>query len=141
MQKFVNNWSAPLELAPGVTSWEVDLPDGDYTITFSDSLALTATRWEIVGAAVLAGVATLARGQQGTTDQDWPAGCVAYQAVTVGLLEELLQSLADQQLQITDLLTRVAALEGGAVPPDALTDSTGQVLTDSAAETLTGVAA
>lgn len=94
MQKFVDNWSVPLELAPGVTSWEVDLADGDYTITFSDSLGLTATRWEIVSATVSAGVATLVRGQQGTADQDWPAGSVAYQAVTAGFLMQLQAQIA-----------------------------------------------
>lgn len=118
----------------------IDLPDGTYLVTFADGLP-SATRWEIVRAEVAGGVATLSRGQEGTDDQGWPEGSVMYISVTAGFLEELLLSRAAQQLQIADLAVRVAALEGGSVPPAALTDSTGQVLTDSTAETLTGVAA
>lgn len=106
MQNFVDNWSAEIELAPGVTSLAVDLPDGDYVITFSDSLGLDATRWEIVAAEVVSGVATLTRGQEGTDDQDWPAGSVAYQAVTAGLLRRMQQQItaaAAGQYSITEL--------------------------------------
>lgn len=89
MQNFANNWSAPVSLAMGATNLAVALPDGSYKITLSDSLSLLATRWEIVAAEVVAGVATLTRGQEGTSDQDWPDGSVAYIAVTAGFLEQV----------------------------------------------------
>lgn len=154
MQNFINNWLALFALAEGSTSMSIDLPDGTYLVTFADGLS-GATRWEIVRAEVVGGVATLARGQEGTDDQGWPEGSVAYVSVTAGFLEGLQERLDSQQAlilsqqaqltgqagQITDLLSRVAALESGGAAGtltnasgDALTNATGQILT-------TGVAA
>lgn len=140
MQKFVNNWSAPAVLAMGATSLPVALPDGTYLLTLSDNLT-AATRWEIVQAVVVSGAATLTRAREGTTDQDWPAGSVMYISVTAGFLEGLQQAIAAQQVQINDLLGRVAALEGGGAL-GALTNASGDVLTNATGQVLTaGVAA
>lgn len=87
MQNFINNWSALVSLSAGVTSLDVALPDGEYALTLSDSLGLDATRWEIVAADVVSGVATLTRGQEGTADQSWPSGSYIYMAVTAAFLE------------------------------------------------------
>lgn len=128
MQKFINNWMADIELAEGVTTLAVDLPNGTYLLTIADSAA-SAARWEIVQAVVVAGVATLTRAREGTADQDWPAGSVVYLDVTAGFLNGLLS-------QIAALTARVAALEAGA-PPGVLTDASGAFLLSSSGEFLT----
>lgn len=117
--KFVNNWTVDIVLAQGATQCELDLPDGDYRLTLSDSPALP-TRWEIVVAEVTAGTATLTRGQEGTVDQPWAEGSVMYCSVTAGVLSGLfarvgaLESAATTTAQqIADLLARVEALESG----------------------------
>lgn len=104
--QFINNWSQPVTLASGATSLALNLPDGDYRLTLADS-KFTPTRWEIVGAVVAGGTATLSRALEGTADQDWPADSIIYCAVTAGLL--------------ADLFARVAALEGSGVAPYQLT--------------------
>ncbi|YCH23166.1 hypothetical protein M1D96_06580 [Pseudomonas sp. D1-3] len=81
--KFVNNWMRSVTLAAGVTTLDLDLADGEYRLTLSDD---AATRWEVITATVVGGSATLQRGQEGTTDQDWPEGSVIYSAVTAGWL-------------------------------------------------------
>lgn len=91
---YVNNYSELVELAPGVTTLALALPDGSYRLTLSDA---AGTRWEIVDAVVASGTATLTRAQEGTTEQDWPAGSLIYCAVTAG--------------QLNDLLARLQALE------------------------------
>lgn len=101
MQKFVDNWSAPVVLALGATSLAVGLPDGSYTITLSDALGLDATRWEIVAAEVAAGTATLVRGQEGTVDQDWPDGSVAYLATTAAFLERIQQPAPSGYVEVS----------------------------------------
>lgn len=88
---FVNNWSSPIELAAGVTSVSLNLPDGAYRPTLTDS-AEAATRWEIVDAVVAGGVATLTRGVEGTIDQAWPSGSVIYVGVTAGFLQSIQNS-------------------------------------------------
>ena len=100
--QFINNWSRPVTLAAGATSLALDLPDGEYRLTLADS-PFTPTRWEIVGAAVASGTATLVRGLESTADQDWPTDSVIYCTVTAGLL--------------ADLFARIAALEGGGDAP------------------------
>ena len=141
MQNFINNWAQPLELAPGVTVLATGLPNGTYRLTFSDAVGQAATRWEIAEAVVVSGSATLTRGLEGTDDQDWPAGSVMYISVTAGFLEGLQQAIAAQQVQINDLLGRVAALEGGGAL-GALTNASGDVLTNATGQVLTaGVAA
>lgn len=101
MQKFVDNWSAPVVLALGATSLAVTLPDGSYAITLSDALGLDATRWEIVAAEVAAGTATLLRGQEGTDDQDWPNGSVAYLATTAAFLERIQQPAPSGYVEVS----------------------------------------
>lgn len=115
--KFVNNWTVDIVLAQGATQCELDLPDGDYRLTLSDSLSLP-TRWEIVVAEVAAGTATLVRAQEGTADQPWAEGSIMYCSVTAGVLSGLfarvgaLESAATTTVQqIADLLARVEALE------------------------------
>lgn len=90
---FINNWSALVQLAAGVTALELDLPDGAFLLTLTDSQA-EPTRWEIVEAQVVGGAATLVRGREGTLDQDWPAGSVIYLSVTAGWLSSVEQRLA-----------------------------------------------
>lgn len=105
---FVNNWSRPIELAAGATSCELDLPDGEYLLTLTDSPA-NPSRWEIIWADVYEGVADIERGEQGTGDQDWPEGSIVYQGLTAG--------------QLAELFARIAALEdsGGGSVGDGLT--------------------
>lgn len=98
MQNFVNNWSVPVELAAGAETLALTLPAGSYRITLADAAGASATRWEVVGAVVAGGVATLQRGLEGTTDQAWPEGSVAYVTITAGFLEELQQSMAAQHV-------------------------------------------
>lgn len=128
MQNFINNWRADIELAEGVTTLVVDLPDGTYLLTIANSAA-SASRWEIVQAVVVEGVATLTRAREGTIDQDWPAGSVVYLDVTAGFLNGLLS-------QIAALTARVTALEEGA-PAGALTDSSGAFLLSNGGDFLT----
>lgn len=126
--KFANNWIQEITLAPGVTSVAMDLPDGSYRLTLSD--ASIATRWEIVGAVVVAGTATLTRALEGTTDQDWPDGSLIYSSITAGLL-------ADVFAQLADLQQRIATLES-TTPDNALTDEANNLLTDQDDVPLTG---
>lgn len=100
----VNNWCEQIALAHSAASAPLALSDGDYVLTLSDALGASATRWEIVRAQVQAGVAVLERAQEGTADQDWPAGSFIYCSVTAGLLGGLFA-------QIAGLSERVAALE------------------------------
>lgn len=91
MLKFINNWSRPVVLSPTVDSLALELPDGEYLLTITDSLT-DASRWEIVRAAVIGGMATLQRGQEETIAQAWPEGSVIYCSVTAGTLNEIMQS-------------------------------------------------
>jgi len=89
---FVNNFSQPVTLAMGATSLALTLPDGEYRLTLTDS-ATAGTTWEIVGAVVSGGTATLERGLEGTTDQTWSSGSVIYCALTAGLLQTMFARL------------------------------------------------
>lgn len=97
---YVNNYSEPVTLAPGATTLALALPDGDYRLTLSDA---ERTRWEIVLATVSAGSATLTRAQEGTADQDWPAGSVIYCDLTAGVLNDMLARLAAAEAAIVAL--------------------------------------
>lgn len=119
---YVNNWLVDIVLAEGATECALDLPDGTYRLTLSDHIAIQ-TRWEIVAAVVVDGVATLTRAQEGTTDQPWAEGSVIYCSVTAGAMTDIstrlvaLESFASTAAaQITDLITRVEALEAAALP-------------------------
>ncbi|AQZ96548.1 hypothetical protein ACFSB1_10675 [Halopseudomonas phragmitis] len=100
---FLNNFSAPIVLDPGPAIVAIDIPDGLYRLTLTDSLT-TPTRWEIVQATVQAGLAELVRGLEGTDDQLWPEGSWAYCAITAGVLQ--------------DIFARLAALENPPQPPE-----------------------
>ncbi|RYJ63253.1 hypothetical protein [Pseudomonas songnenensis] len=108
--QFINNWSRPVTLAAGATSLALDLPDGEYRLTIADS-QFTPTRWEIVSASVASGTATLARGLEGTSDQDWPTDSIIYCTVTAGLLADLFSRLTSAEAAISALDARVTALE------------------------------
>ncbi|WP_312669733.1 hypothetical protein [Stutzerimonas nitrititolerans] len=125
--KYINNYREAIELAAGATIAALSLPDGDYRLTLTSA---EGDRWEIVDAAVVAGIATLARAREGTLDQGWPAGSSIYCDVTAGQLNDLLA-------RISDLQQRVAALEGGSAPDGALVDSSGSVLVDGEGNFLT----
>lgn len=128
--QFVNNWRQPITLAQGADSCALSLPDGRYRLTIANS-ASAPIRWEFIDAEVVAGHADLLRGLEGSADQDWPAGSVIYLAVTAGVLASLFDQLAALQ-------ARVAALESGGAPSNALTDADGNLLTHSSGAILTG---
>ncbi|QGW19441.1 hypothetical protein GOM96_00010 [Stutzerimonas degradans] len=117
---WINNYREPIELAQGATTAALALPNGSFRLTLSDA---ARTRWEIIDADVVAGSATLTRALEGTPDQAWPGGSVIYCDVTAG--------------QLNDLLARIEALEGGAVPAEALTDGNGEPLVDADSNYLT----
>lgn len=85
---YVNNWQRAVVLAAGATSLALDLPNGDYRLTLTDS-ATNPTRWEIIDATVDGGTADIARGMEGTADQTWPSGSVIYCSLTAGALAGL----------------------------------------------------
>ena len=104
---FVNNYLEPITLAAGATTADLNLPNGEYLLTLTDSRS-EPTRWEIVGAVVVGGTAVLERGRQGTDDQSWVSGSVIYCSLTAGTL--------------LDLLTRLATVEGVATGPLTIID-------------------
>lgn len=120
---FVNFWMRDIVLPLGETACPLDLPDGEYRLVIADGVGPQATAWEIVDAVVEGGAATLTRGLEGTTDRAWATGSVIYSSVTAGILTALTD-------HVSDLLERVAALEGGSVPVGALVDGTGAALVD-----------
>lgn len=80
---YVNNWLRPITLGAVDTSAALDLPDGSYRLCISDA---SGDLFEVVDAAVVSGTATLTRGLEGTTAQEWPAGSSIYCSVTAGIL-------------------------------------------------------
>lgn len=112
---FSNNYAVQVQLAAGATSLALaGLADGLYILTLSDARGSGATRWEHLSAQVTAGVAVLARGQEGSADQDWPAGSWLYCSVTAGILSYLVST-------VESLVARVYALEHPVVPIEAVT--------------------
>lgn len=105
---FINNYSQPVILAQGAGSLALSLPDGEYRLTLADAAA-NATRWEIVGAVVLSGSATLDRGLEGTTDQSWPEGSVIYSALTAGLLQMIFARLVPAGGDAGQVLAKASA--------------------------------
>ncbi|WP_462383402.1 hypothetical protein [Pseudomonas sp. Marseille-QA0892] len=87
---FVNNWRRDITLAAGAVSAALDLPNGTYRLTLAD--AVPPTRFEIIEAVVANGNASLTRGMEGTTDQNWPAGSQVFASVTAGILQALSQA-------------------------------------------------
>lgn len=107
--KFVNNWRQQMALAQGAASAPLDLPDGEYVLVMSDAAGASATRWEYLRAVVAGGVGALERGQEGSDDQEWPAGSW----VSCSLTAESVQALFDA---VADLQARVFALESASTP-------------------------
>lgn len=105
---FINNWMQPVTLAAGATVLDLDLVDGRYRLTLSDS-DTAPTRWEIVDAAIEGGEAVLSRGLEGTLDQDWPEGSVIYAGITAGILGELYSRLNSLEARVTTLERAAAA--------------------------------
>lgn len=138
MINFANNWKSPIELSQGVTTALVDLPDGEYRITISDALGAEAARWEIIGATVVAGAAALERGLEGTSDQDWPEGSIAYIGITAGALQAMQQATADARGVADEALTMAdeALAAGGGIsdygPPVTTPPRAGAVYCDLA---------
>lgn len=99
---FINNWMQPVTLAAGANALELDLADGNYRLTLTDS-ATAPTRWEVVGATVASGAAALARGLEGTLAQDWPEGSMIYADITAGMLSELYQRIASLEARVSAL--------------------------------------
>ncbi|WP_462382325.1 hypothetical protein [Pseudomonas sp. Marseille-QA0892] len=87
---FVNNWRRDITLAAGAVSAALDLPNGTYRLTLAD--AVPPTRFEIIEAVVANGSASLTRGIEGTSDQNWPAGSTVFASVTAGILQSLASS-------------------------------------------------
>lgn len=137
---YVNNWIRAIDLEQGATSCPLDLPDGEYRLTLADALA-SATRWEIVDAAVASGVATLVRAREGTADQFWSLGSVIYNALTAEQAVYLMQQaqlLPALQQVIDDLSVRIEALEQGQAVDGALVDESGNELVDESGHNLIG---
>jgi len=136
--RFIDNWCYTLTSGmeasdstlpvPAAALDRLGLGEGvAYTLTLINSLSpLEQGEHEIV---ILRGQADgghmLDRGQEGTAPRAWKAGSYVYCSVTAGLLTRLLG-------QIEALRQRVEELEGGSgqVPAGALTDASGNVLTD-----------
>lgn len=107
---FVNNWRQDITLAAGATSLALTLPDGSYRLSITDSLA-NPTAWEIVGAVVAGGTATLTRGMEGTTAIDWQGGGIAYCSITAGALTEIFAALSSLSSDVSALAGRTLAAE------------------------------
>ena len=111
---FVNNWSQALALASGATSCALDLPDGTYRLTLTDS-ASQATVWEIVDAVVENKAANLTRARESTVARAWPSGSIIYCAVTAGVMAAISQQNEYLASVVADLQARMDALEGGSI--------------------------
>jgi len=108
---FINNWLRSITLSADATECPLDLPDGEYLLTLSDSVGATAKRWEIISASVYSGTGYLSRAMEGTTAQDWPAGSQIYCSLTAGTLGELYSALRDTNARVTRTQGMVATLE------------------------------
>jgi hypothetical protein len=106
---FINNWQRPIVLPIDAVSAPLDLPDGTFRLTVTDSLSLP-TRWEVLTATVATGVASIARGAEATAAQEWPDGSAIYCAITAGVLGDLAQQLASSVSSINALTATVSAL-------------------------------
>lgn len=112
---FVNNWQRPIELGAEDAVANIDLPDGDYRLTVTNSESGVAY-FEILDAHVESQSASLYRGMEGTAARDWPAGSVIYCSLTADVLSDLFvlkSKFSSMQRDIYDLDDRISALEGG----------------------------
>lgn len=145
--RFIDNWcyalTAPLSAGgselpvPAEAITRLGLAVGDeYVLCIVSALdPLSGPGLEVVRIVGLASGYDLLRGAQGTVAQDWPEGAVVHCGVTAALLAGLYaQASQVPELvgHVSDLLERVAALEGGSVPVGALVDGTGAALVDGA---------
>jgi len=89
MLSFIDNWLRPLQLAAAQVEAELDLPDGLYVLTISDSSS-SATRWEVFAAQVELGLGVLDRDDP----QEWGEGSVVYCSVSSRVLDVVFSSLA-----------------------------------------------
>ena len=106
---FINNWQRPIVLPIDAVSAAIELPDGTFRLTVTDSLS-SPTRWEVLTATVASGVASLARGAESTSAQEWPDGSAIYCAITAGVLGDFTQELASALDGLSDLTATVDAL-------------------------------
>lgn len=142
MQRFINNWAATLAAPAASADRQMTLNRALPELAAGDTYRLTLigqdasgneTAWEIIQTSgATTGSLTVERAQEGTPALDWPAGSRVELRLTAGYLNDLQDTMAA-------LSTRLAALE---IPANALTDSAGQLLTDTTGNTLTlGVSA
>lgn len=155
MQLWINNWSATLaaELPAGAGQLTIDPAaaallvgvggDHYYLLTLAAlDENVQEVAWEIVKVTgTSGGVLDVQRAQEGTTDQAWSIGARLSLRMTAGSLARLRDTAAQVTAvlqSLAELQARVAALEGGNVPANALTDQQGGVLVDSLGSVLTG---
>lgn len=137
MQRFINNWAATLAAPAASADLQMTLNRSLPELAAGDTYLLTLIgqdtsgseiAWEIIKVnGTAAGIISVERAQEGTPALDWPAGSRLELRLTAGYLNDLQASMAA-------LSTRLAALE---IPANALTDSAGQLLTDTTGNTLT----
>lgn len=84
--RYLNSWQRELALSVDATTASLDLPDGRYRLTMRDT---DGAAFEVLEATVVAGAAELMRGQEGTDQQEWPAGSVIDLGLTAGQIELL----------------------------------------------------
>jgi hypothetical protein len=110
---FVNFWQRPITLGIAATEANLDLPDGYYQLVITDAPSVqAATVWEVTGASVSTGVATLFRGLEGTTPLEWPSGSLVLCSITAGSLDDLF-AVADSVGPIEARVTALEAAAGG----------------------------
>lgn len=83
---YINNWLRPITLGAADTSTALDLPDGTYRLTLSNT---ERTAFEYIDAVVSEGNALITRALEGSTAQAWPTGCVIYCSLTAGTLAQM----------------------------------------------------
>lgn len=142
---FANNWQyeltagfspaqATLPLPAGAISRLALVEGAEYLLTLSATLnPTTPGETEIIRLTGHADGYSIARGQEGTQETNWPAGTLIWCAITAG-------ALADVFSQLAALTARVEALESGGgsdLPANVLIDSSGTALTDDQGNYLT----
>jgi len=143
--RYANNWK--YELSAGFSPAQATLPlpagaisrlalveGAEYLLTLSATLnPTTPGETEIIRLTGHADGYSIARGQEGTQETNWPAGTLIWCAITAG-------ALADVFSQLAALTARVEALESGGgsdLPANVLIYSSGTALTDDQGNYLT----
>lgn len=132
--KFINNWQATLTnaLPAGGSTLPADtgrLQGGVYRLTITEPEPTPGSSWEIMD--VASGGAITARGLEGTTARQWPAGSVVYAGLTAGMLEAIIG-----RIEALEACCDNGGNENGITAE--LTDFNGNLLTDELENTLTG---